>query len=97
MSKRQRRKFTAEQKAEAVRLAHEVGNISQVARDLDLNTSTLRLWIATSQEQSPEGSLAETEKEELIRLRKENQKLRSETAFLKKASAYFAKESELSK
>ncbi len=42
MSRRKRRKFTAEQKAEAVRLV-EVGSIGQVAKDLDLTESALRV------------------------------------------------------
>ena len=45
MSERKRRKFTAEQKAEAVRLVYEVGSIGQVARDLDLTESALRNWV----------------------------------------------------
>ena len=39
--KRPRRKFTAEQKSEAVRLVKDVGNLSEVARDLDLCQSVL--------------------------------------------------------
>jgi transposase-like protein len=36
MSRRARRKYTPEQKADAVRMVQEVGNLSQVARDLEL-------------------------------------------------------------
>ena len=93
MSKRQRRSFTTEEKAEAVRLARASGNISKTARDLDLNTSTLRLWLKAAEAQGPEGALAENEREELLRLRKENKRLRDEAAFLKKVSTYFAKDS----
>ena len=42
MPKRKRRKFTAEQKADAVRLVRETGNVAKVARDLDLTESALR-------------------------------------------------------
>ena len=95
MSKRKRRKFTAEQKADAVRLAREVGSIAQVARDLDLTDSALRLWVkqATIDEgNGPEGALTTEEKEELRRLRRENRTLKEERDFLKKAATFFAKE-----
>jgi transposase-like protein len=45
VSRRTRRTFTAEQKAEAVHLAKTTGNISQVARDLDITRSSLVQWI----------------------------------------------------
>ena len=57
---RPRRTYTAEQKAEAVRLAQETGNISQVARDLDLTRSSLVKWIRQAEidaGQGPEGAL----------------------------------------
>ncbi len=43
--KRKRRRLTAEQKADAVRLVREVGSIPQVARDLDLTETALRHWV----------------------------------------------------
>ena len=45
MSKRKRRVFTAEQKSEAVKLVKELGNLSQVARNLDLHPNVLRNWV----------------------------------------------------
>ena len=74
MSGCKRRKFTDEQKAEAVRLVREVGSIGQVAKDLDLTESALQ--------------------EELRKLRRENKTLRMERDFLKKAAAFFAKDSD---
>ncbi len=97
MSGRKRRKFTVEQKAEAVRLAREVGSISQVARDLDLTDSALRLWVKQAdidECQGPEDALTTEEKEELRKLRRENRTLRMERDFLKKAAAFFAKDSD---
>ncbi len=44
-SKRKRRKFSPEQKAEAVRLVRETGSASQVARDFDLTETALREWV----------------------------------------------------
>ena len=83
MTKKKRRKYTAEEKAEAVRLAERSGNITQVARDLDINGSTLRLWVEKAKTQGPGGALAESEREELLRLRRENKRLREERSFLK--------------
>ena len=97
MSERKRRKFTAEQKAEAVRLVYEVGSIGQVARDLDLTESALRNWVKQAEVDEghgPEGALTTEEKEELRKLRRENKTLRMERDFLKKAATFFAKDSD---
>lgn len=95
MPKRERRKFTDEQKAQAVQLVRDVGSISQVAKDLDLTESALRNWVRQADVDAgdgPEGALTTEEKEELRRLRRENKTLRMERDFLKKAAAYFAKD-----
>ncbi len=95
MSKRKRRSFTAEQKADAVRLVRETGSISKVARDLDLTETSLRHWVQQAEideGQGPEGALTTEEREELRRLRRENRTLQMERDFLKKAAAFFAKE-----
>ena len=88
MPKRQRRSFTPEQKADAVKMVREVGNLAQVARDLDLTETALRNWVKQAdvdEGRGPEGALTTEEKEELRRLRRENRTLRSERDFLKKA------------
>jgi transposase-like protein len=41
MARRNRRKYTPEQKADAVRLVREVGNVAKVARDLEIHETTL--------------------------------------------------------
>ena len=95
MSRRERRKFTDEQKTEAVKLVRDVGSISQVAKDLDLTESALRYWVRQADIDAgsgPEGALTTEEKEELRRLRREVKTLRMERDFLKKAAAYFAKD-----
>ena len=95
MPKRKRRKFTGEQKADAVRLVREVGSVRQVARDLDLTETALRHWVKQAEIDEgagPEGVLTTEEKEELRRLRRENHTLNMERDFLKKAAAFFAKE-----
>ena len=95
MPKRKRRKFTAEQKADAVRMAREVGSVPQVARDLDLTETALRHWVKQAdidEGRGAEGDLTTDEKEELRRLRRENRTLKMERDFLKKAATFFAKE-----
>ena len=95
MPKRARRTFTAEQKADAVRLVREVGNLSKVARDLDLTETALRAWVKQAEideGRGLEGALTTEEREELRRLRRENRTLQMERDFLKKAAAFFAKD-----
>ena len=95
MSKRTRRRFTAEQKADAVRLVREVGSVAQVARDIDLTETSLRNWVRQAnidEGAGPEGALTTEEKAEVRRLRREVRTLRMERDFLKKAAVFFAKE-----
>ena len=95
MAKRKRRKFTDEQKADAVRLVRQVGSVPQVARDLDLTETALRQWVKQAEideGRGPVGALTSEEKEELRTLRRENRTLKMERDFLKKAAAFFAKE-----
>ena len=95
MSKKARRSFNPEQKADAVRLVKQVGNLSQVARDLDVNPNVLRNWVkqsAIDAGKDSSGPLTTDERAELTRLRRETRTLQMERAFLKKAAAFFAKE-----
>jgi transposase-like protein len=97
MARRERRKYTPEQRADAVRLVGEVGNLSKVARDLDLTEGTLRAWVkqaAIDAGHGPVGALTTEEREELRQLRRENRTLQMERDFLKKAAAYFAKDTD---
>ena len=92
---RKRRFFSAEFKAEAVRLC-KVGDrtIRQVARDLDLTETALRSWVKSnsSEPPAPTGAVTATEREELVQLRKRVKRLEMEREILKKATAFFAKE-----
>ena len=99
MTRRKRRTFTAEQKAQAVRLAKELGNTSKAARDLGLSVNQIMRWrkqALVDAGQGPGGALTTAEKKELTRLRRENRILKEEREFLKKATAFFAKENDLS-
>ena len=95
MSKRKRRTFTAEQKAQAVRLAKELGSVAKAARDLDLTESSLAKWVKQAEVdegKGKSGELTTDEREELNRLRREVRILEQERSFLKKAAAYFAED-----
>jgi transposase len=97
MSRRKRRVFTEEQKLAAVEHVRSTGKtVYQAAQDLDLTETALRRWIAEAERKARpalEGELSVEEREELRRLRRENQRLQLERDFLKKAAAFFAKES----
>ena len=97
MSRRKRRVFTEEQKLAAVEHVRSTGKtVYQAAQDLDLTETALRRWIAEAERKAHpavEGELSAEEREELRRLRRENQRLQLERDFLKKAAAFFAKES----
>lgn len=95
MPRRKRRKFTPEERADAVRLVREVGNLAKVARDLDLTETSLRNWVKQAEideGDGPEGALTTEELEELRKLRREVRILRMERDFAKKAAAFFAKD-----
>jgi transposase len=93
-----RRQFSREFKLEAVRLVKERGvTASQAARDLDVQENVLRQWVremvADPQQAFPGKGVMKPEQAEIERLKKEVAKLRMERDILKKAAAYFAKES----
>ena len=97
MTRRKRRRFTEEQKAEAVRLVRTSGkSVYRVAQELDLTETALRRWVKQAEIDAgdgPAGALTTEESEELRRLRRENKRLKMERDFLKEATAFFAKES----
>ncbi len=96
--RRKRRKFSEEYKAETVKLIQNGGkSIGQLALELDIGETALRRWVAQAEVEAgrgPAGALKRIEREELVELRRENQRLRMEREILKKATAFFAKESQ---
>ena len=93
-----RKKYTKEFKQDAVRLVTEQGyKQTEAARNLGIDRGMLGRWVKEFQEDESEafrgnGKLS-IEQEELRRLREENRRLRMERDILKKATAFFAKES----
>jgi transposase len=93
----ERRKYTEGYKAEAVELVINSGRpVAEIARDLGINEGTLGNWVnrAKKSGQVKEKPLGAAERAELEQLRKENQRLRMERDFLKKAAAWFASQNQ---
>ena len=94
--KKGRRHFTPEYKAEVVALMRKSGKTAgQVARDLGLTETSVRAWLRQAEideGNGPAGALTTDERAELASLRRENKTLRLEREILKKATAFFAKE-----
>ena len=86
-----RPRFSAEFRAEAVRLVSS-GERSQaeVARNLGIGSATISKWCRESEAANGSAPSA-PESAELKRLREENRRLKLEQDILKKAAAYFAK------
>jgi transposase len=93
-----RRQFSREFKLEAVKLVKNRGvSVAQAARDLDVHENVLRKWVrelaADPQQAFPGQGVMKPEQAEIECLKRENAKLRMERDLLKKAAAYFARES----
>ena len=94
--RRARRQFSDEFMAGAVRLVIDEGKtIGAVARELDLTPSSLANWVRHAQADRTKGrtGLTTAEREELARLHKELRIVQEEREILKKAAAFFAKQS----
>ena len=88
--------YPPEFRADAVRLTRQPGHsIRQVAQDLGVANESLRRWVLESDiEHGDAPGLTTDERAELVRLRRENRTLRTEREILKKAAAFFARETE---
>jgi transposase len=94
MTARLRRSFTPEFKAHTVELVRTSGkSVGEVCRDLDLTETAVRRWLAQADiDEGRRDGLTTNERDELSRLRRENRVLREEREILRKAAAFFAKE-----
>jgi transposase len=104
---RRRRKFTAEFKLEAVRLAESGRPASAVARELQISDNLLRRWRrefsaaarsvastgTTMRDAFPGSGKLTSQDEEIRQLRRRVAQLEEEREILKKATAFFARES----
>ncbi len=93
-----KRQFSREFKLEAVKLIRERGvSVAQASRDLGVHENVLRKWVRSVAEDPvhafPGQGQMKPEQAEIAALKKEVAKLKMERDILKKAAAYFAKES----
>jgi transposase len=91
---RRRRSFTREFKFEIVEACSRGDrSIGQVARDFDLTETAVREWVKQADiDAGRRDGLTTAEREELAQLRRENRQLREDVGVLKRATAFFAKE-----
>ena len=93
---RPRRSFTPEFKAEIVELCQRGDrSIGQVAGDFDLTETAVREWVKQAERDTgdhTDSGLTSQEKTELAALRRENRRLREDNEILKRATAFFARE-----
>jgi transposase len=92
-----RKKYTQEYKDEAVELVVSSGRpVAEIARDLGINEGTLGNWVQAAKKSGKlkEKPLGADERARLKELEDENRRLRMERDFLKKAAAWFARESQ---
>jgi transposase len=94
MGRPRRPTYSPEFRAEALRRVRTSSDsIATIARDLGITERSLRTWLAASRP-PPELPLTTDERTELLQLRKDVLQLRMERDILKKATAFFAKQSE---
>ena len=98
MTERARRQYTREFKREAVELVtKQKYTVAQAAKSLDVNANMLGRWrrefLEGEKDAFPGSGHQVGELEELARLREENRKLKLEKEILRKAAAFFARES----
>ena len=93
---RRRRSFTPEFKAEIVELCQRGDrSVGQVAKDIDQTETPVREWVKQAERDAgtrDDGGLTSDERRELAELRRENRRLREDVGILKRATAFFAKE-----
>ena len=94
-SRRTRRKFSAGFKRDAVEIVRSSDKpIAQVARELGIYDSTLGNWVKQDEiDRGERQGLTTDERRELLELRRENARLRMERELLKRAVAFWVKES----
>ncbi|MFI5800102.1 transposase [Streptomyces sp. NPDC051677] len=98
MGNKYTKRYTEEFKRDAIALVDSSGKtVTAVARELGISSESLRSWYRRAkadQSKGQPGELTSAEREELRRLRKENREQQQTIEILKKATAFFAKESD---
>ena len=93
---RRRRSFAPEFKAEIVELCQRGDrSVGQVAKDFDLTETAVREWVKQAERDAGtrnDGGLTSGERRELAELRRDNRRLREDVEILKRATAFFVRE-----
>jgi len=85
-------KYPPEFRREAVELVRSSGRPRcQIAESLGISDGSLAAWVKDAERDERAGALDADERAELVRLRKENEDLKTDREILRKAAAYFAK------
>ena len=95
MTTQAKQKYTVEFKENAVKRANESSNVAETARELGIKENTLYNWVYKYSRPAEANKAVRTDEhlyDELKRLKKENARLTEERDLLKKAAAYFARE-----
>ncbi len=95
-TRRPRRKFSDEFKRDAVEIVRSSdGSIAEVARELGIYDSSLGSWVRQDQvNRGVRDGVSSNDKDRLLELERENARLRMERELLKRAVAFWVKESD---
>ena len=91
-----RKRYSTELRQELVRLVRAGRSPESVAREFEPTAQAIRKWVRQAEldEGKRTDGLTTNEREELVRLRRENARLQEEREILSKAAAWFAQETE---
>lgn len=91
--KQSRRRYTSEFKEQAVKRVLSGQGVAAVARELGVGDSLIHNWLARHRQQAGAGAVQAEQAAEIARLKRLLAQREEEVAILKKAAAYFARES----
>jgi transposase len=92
---RQRKTYSDEFKKKLIAMVRGGRTPEELSRQFEPSAQSIRNWVAQAErdEGKRQDGLASSERDELQKLRRENERLREEREILKKAAAWFAQES----
>ena len=96
MPRKTHKPYAKELKQKLVALVAEGRTPEELSRQFEPSAQAIRNWVAQAERDAGrrQDGVTTSEREELQRLRRENERLREEREILKKAAAWFAQETE---